>query len=568
MSVPKDHVAALMDLGFSEAKATRALAHTSGNIDHAVQFLVDDSEQLEPFQPEPQTTTLWTALAAFQENDERTFSSASRVLLRVLDNVISDPLEARFRTLRLDNPCVKQHLVPAKGAITALVAVGWKERYSTKDGSVLVLPSDADPEALLELRDSLQAAAVSRGLPIHSEQPARKSAPATPEESRGSTSDERDDEFVRDEFEEVGADQVAAINSFCRGNETQFIDDQFPPINRSLYSREELATQWECMQCRRFNDLPSQPMRNGFGAPPQLHCAACGAPAPRIALQARPSSWLRPCDLRDDVTMQVGGAPWVVFREDPRSDDVRQGALGNCWFVGALSVVAEQPQLIRRIFLSTDGDAANPNGVYQLRLCRAGVWRTVLVDDLLPCTPHGLLAYSKAARRQLWVPLVEKAAAKLFHSYDNLASGTMSEAFTLFTGFPSEQINLGGLGEFGVSGERDGAMVDQEVARAAAAADVAEVDADAVWRRVLDAKAAGFLMGSACQGRADHSHREKGLQAPHAYAVLDVRDVHGFRLVKLRNPWGQHSWNGDWSLQSQMWRDFPHIAQVHPHCKS
>lgn len=130
----------------------------------------------------------------------------------------------------------------------------------------------------------------------------------------------------------------------------------------------------------------------------------------------------------------------MVFREEPRSDDVRQGALGNCWFVGALSVVAERPELIRRIFLSMDGDGANPNGVYQLRLCRAGVWRTVLVDDLLPCTQHGLLAYTKAARRQLWVPLVEKAAAKLFHSYDNLASGTMSEAFTLFTGFPSEQV--------------------------------------------------------------------------------------------------------------------------------
>ena len=48
-------------------------------------------------------------------------------------------------------------------------------------------------------------------------------------------------------------------------------------------------------------------------------------------------------------------------------------------------------------------------------------------------------------------------------------------------------------------------------------------------------------MGTACQGRADNSHCQMGLQAPHAYAVLDVRDMHGFRLVKLRNPWGQHS---------------------------
>ena len=34
----------------------------------------------------------------------------------------------------------------------------------------------------------------------------------------------------------------------------------------------------------------------------------------------------------------------------------------------------------------------------------------MLVDDVFPVTRHGTLAYSKAGRRQLWVPLVEKAA--------------------------------------------------------------------------------------------------------------------------------------------------------------
>lgn len=26
-----------------------------------------------------------------------------------------------------------------------------------------------------------------------------------------------------------------------------------------------------------------------------------------------------------------------------------------------------------------------------------------------------------------------------------------------------------------------------------------------------------------------------------------------FRLVKLRNPWGKESWNGDWSANSDLW---------------
>ena len=46
----------------------------------------------------------------------------------------------------------------------------------------------------------------------------------------------------------------------------------------------------------------------------------------------------------------------------------------------------------------------------------------------IPC-----LAYLKAARRQLWVPLIEKAAAKLHGSYEALEGGTFMEAFSMLT---------------------------------------------------------------------------------------------------------------------------------------
>merc|ERR1711988_1847790 len=137
-----------------------------------------------------------------------------------------------------------------------------------------------------------------------------------------------------------------------------------------------------------MNELPPPPPKQLAAIPiprPPLVCASCKHTAPRIAVAARPTQWLRPRDIRDDVTMQIGGAPWVLFREEPRSDDVRQGALGNCWFVGALSVAAEQPELIRKMFLVAT-DSVNPNAAYQLRLCRDGRWQTVLVDDVFPCT--------------------------------------------------------------------------------------------------------------------------------------------------------------------------------------
>ncbi|CAN0515836.1 unnamed protein product, partial [Scytosiphon promiscuus] len=33
----------------------------------------------------------------------------------------------------------------------------------------------------------------------------------------------------------------------------------------------------------------------------------------------------------------------------------------------------------------------------------------------------------------------------------------------------------------------------------------------------------------------------------------------GFRLVRIRNPWSQGEWNGDWSDASTLWEDYPEV---------
>ncbi len=49
-----------------------------------------------------------------------------------------------------------------------------------------------------------------------------------------------------------------------------------------------------------------------------------------------------------------------------------------------------------------------------------------------------------ARKHQFWVAIIEKALAKLFGSYDNLAQvgGTLSEALNIFTGCPSYEIDI------------------------------------------------------------------------------------------------------------------------------
>ena len=95
----------------------------------------------------------------------------------------------------------------------------------------------------------------------------------------------------------------------------------------------------------------------------------------------------------------------------------------------------------RRARLSTTA-LTRPGLPLQVRLCLAGEWHTVLIDDVLPVDAMQMVAYLKPARRQLWGPLIEKAAAKLHGSYEALSGGTFAEAFSMLTGFPVQRLLL------------------------------------------------------------------------------------------------------------------------------
>ena len=46
-----------------------------------------------------------------------------------------------------------------------------------------------------------------------------------------------------------------------------------------------------------------------------------------------------------------------------------------------------------------------------------------------------------------------------------------------------------------------------------------------------------------------------GIASGHAYSLISVYEADGPvpRLVKIRNPWGQKEWNGDYSDDSPLW---------------
>ncbi|XP_061165136.1 calpain-D-like [Saccostrea echinata] len=266
----------------------------------------------------------------------------------------------------------------------------------------------------------------------------------------------------------------------CWKHHNHFIDDSFPPISRSIFINQD----------KPFIKTPIQ--------------------------------WLRPTEIGNEKDK------WEVCKT-PLPNDISQGQLGNCWFLSALAVLAERPELVKNIILTK---TYCPQGAYQVRLCKDGIWQIVLIDDLLPCDNHKRLVFSQAKGRQLWVPLIEKAMAKVHGNYENLAAGRCIEGLATLTGAPCDIIKLQPRSQ-----KRD-------------------VDPNLIWAKLLSCRESGFLMGVSCGGNdktEDKVYKRKGLLAQHAYSILDVKDIDGNKLLRLRNPWGRFSWNGDWSDNSTKW---------------
>ncbi|KAF9461075.1 cysteine proteinase [Collybia nuda] len=262
--------------------------------------------------------------------------------------------------------------------------------------------------------------------------------------------------------------------------------------------------------------------------------------------QYSPSDVRRVNEIFDDPQFYIDGVS---------SSDLVQGGIGDCWFISALATASCAPGLVEKFCVARDEQV----GVYGFIFFRDAAWVTVIIDDLLyssipkyeelSFTEKSLYhnnkdIYNKTARRggksllfarsgtenETWVPLIEKAYAKLHGDYYALSGGFSHEAIEDMTG------GIAGL------------IRTQDI-----------LDIDQFWNEELLNANQGRLFGCSFENmqtdRLEFPFPQivKGLFGSHDYSVLRAVEFKGKRFVVVRNPWGESEWTGPWSDGSKEW---------------
>lgn len=199
----------------------------------------------------------------------------------------------------------------------------------------------------------------------------------------------------------------------------------------------------------------------------------------------------------------------------------------------------------------------------------------MVIDDLIPCEPlqrweeDATPVFSKPQGNELWVLLLEKAFAKFVGSYGDLDGGQTSWAWQALTGV-EEQVWYargpdGVWTKHVVNPERQREMMRTDrracpffPADEGTLSDAGVFDLVHRWDRECYVMSA---MISPSASEVEHE-RDDGLVEGHAYSLICVAEAGGQRLLQLRNPWGQHEWNGAWSDASPEWAQHPGVADA------
>ncbi|KAK2864603.1 hypothetical protein Q7C36_003757 [Tachysurus vachellii] len=93
-----------------------------------------------------------SGVSALCENPNEVFLDVSKLLLTYADNILRNPNEEKYRSIRIGNPTFSTKLLPIKGAVECLFEMGFEEAETH-----LVFPRSASVDQLRRVRETIAA---------------------------------------------------------------------------------------------------------------------------------------------------------------------------------------------------------------------------------------------------------------------------------------------------------------------------------------------------------------------------------------------------------------------------
>ncbi|XP_041478876.1 calpain-7-like isoform X2 [Lytechinus variegatus] len=234
----------------------------------------------------------------------------------------------------------------------------------------------------------------------------------------------------------------------------------------------------------------------------------------------RLGKWVRPSDICSD--------PKLIYAVS--SFSVRQTIVQDCSFLASLAISANYERRFKKHLLTniiypqdrSHKPIYNPCGKYMAILWINGVKRKVIIDDYLPVDKHGdLLCSFSSNRNEFWVSLLEKAYMKVMGGYDFPGSNSNIDLHAL-TGWIPERVAI--------------------------RMNSPDFDADKVFKKLYERFHRGDVLATVATGMLPEAEADRaGLVPTHAYAMLDIREIQGKKLLQLKNPWSHLRWKGRFS---------------------
>ena len=232
--------------------------------------------------------------------------------------------------------------------------------------------------------------------------------------------------------------------------------------------------------------------------------------------------WLRPQEIWPDKKLSM-------FLDKMDILDIVQGDIGSCYFICSLFGLLSKEgnnQRIQRLFVTQE---ANKIGAYAVKFMKQGQYKTIVVDDYLPCFPNTKkLAFSYCKDSELWIPIIEKAWAK-FNGFCYLK---------IWLGTPQEA--LAALSEAPTTYEHHQKYLDNG-------------NSEDLWKLLLKAEEKKWILTTNAEN-IEHP-KSIGLVKFHAYSIIQIYNLDNLKLIKMRNPWANSSWKGDYSFNSEKWTE-------------